>query len=136
MYFKTRTVRMVLMRMDRVVIGELKQVPLEEQDVEICERKGLGHPDTICDAVMERISVALSQEYLKRFGSVLHHNTDKGLLVAGETQIRFGGGEVKKPMLMVFGDRATFEVGQETVPVEAIAIETAKKWFRENLRYV
>ena len=50
--------------------------------IEIVERKGLGHPDTICDLVMERISVALSNAYLERFGRILHHNCDKGLLVA------------------------------------------------------
>jgi S-adenosylmethionine synthetase len=46
-------------------------------DVEIVERKGLGHPDTICDLVMERISQALSQAYLQHFGKILHHNCDK-----------------------------------------------------------
>ena len=55
----------------------------DQNAIEIVERKGLGHPDTICDLVMERISVALSNAYLERFGRILHHNRDKGLLVAG-----------------------------------------------------
>ena len=57
-------------------------------DVEIVERKGLGHPDTICDLVMERISQALSQAYVKYYGRILHHNCDKGLLVAGQVERR------------------------------------------------
>ncbi|MFQ5710710.1 MAG: methionine adenosyltransferase [Candidatus Geothermarchaeales archaeon] len=122
--------------MSNIMINELKQVPLEEQRMEICERKGLGHPDYICDAVMNEISVALSKEYLRRFGSIMHHNIDKGLLAAGEVETRFGGGKVIKPMLMVFGDRATFEIGGETVPVEEIATKTAKGWFKKNLRFV
>ncbi len=119
-----------------IMINELKKVALEDQKTEICERKGLGHPDYICDDVMNEVSVALSKEYLKRFGRIMHHNIDKGLLAAGETEVKLGGGEVLKPMLMVFGDRATFEVGEETVPVEEIAITTAKEWFKKNMRYV
>lgn len=122
--------------MSNIILDELKQKPLQEQRTEICERKGLGHPDTICDAIMDDISRALSQEYLKKFGSVMHHNVDKSLLVAGDVEVSFGGGKVLKPMLLVFGDRATFRVGSETVPVEEITIRTAKKWIRNNLRYV
>jgi S-adenosylmethionine synthetase len=122
--------------MANIIVSELKNIPLEEQKIEICERKGLGHPDYICDAVMDEISVALSKEYLKRFGEIMHHNIDKGLLVAGEAERKFGGGVVKKPMLIVFGDRATFEVDGEKVPVEEIAVTTAKEWFRRNLRFV
>jgi len=119
-----------------ILIHELKRVALEDQRMEICERKGLGHPDSICDAMMNDISVALSKEYLKKFGRVMHHNIDKGLLVAGEAEVRFGGGEVGKPMLLVFGDRATFVVGDETVPVEDITLKTAKEWVKRNLRFV
>jgi S-adenosylmethionine synthetase len=122
--------------MSNIVLDELRQKPLQEQRTEICERKGLGHPDTICDAVMEEVSKALSMEYIKRFGSIMHHNVDKSLLVAGETEIAFGGGKVLKPMLLVFGDRATFTVGSETIPVEEITIKTTKEWIKNNLRLV
>jgi len=118
------------------MVRELGQVPLEQQPMEIVERKGVGHPDSICDAMLNEISVALSKEYLKKFGSIMHHNIDKGLLVAGEVERRFGGGEVKKPILMVFGDRATFEVDQDPIPVVDITIGTAKNWFRNNMRFI
>lgn len=107
-----------------------------EADVELVERKGLGHPDTICDAVMERVSVALSQAYLERFGAILHHNCDKGLLVAGQVERCFGGGRVLEPMRLVFGDRATAGKGTQRLDVAGIAVETAKAWFREHLRRV
>jgi S-adenosylmethionine synthetase len=55
------------------------------QRVEIVERKGLGHPDTICDLLSERLSVALSKYYLGQFGLILHHNVDKALLAAGRS---------------------------------------------------
>jgi S-adenosylmethionine synthetase len=117
-------------------VNELQQVPVGEQPLEIVERKGVGHPDHICDAIMNEVSVTLSKEYIKRYGTVLHHNIDKALLAAGEVRRRFGGGEVKRPMLMVFGDRATYDVDGDPVPVDEIAVETAKKWFRKNIRFV
>ena len=122
--------------MPNISVNVLNQTPVQDQPIEICERKGLGHPDSICDAMMDRISVALCEEYLKRFGRIMHHNTDKGLLVAGEVETKLGGGKVVKPMLMVFGDRATFVAGGNKVPVEDIAQGTAKKWFQENLHMV
>jgi S-adenosylmethionine synthetase len=122
--------------LNNVFIAELGQVPLEERPLEICERKGLGHPDTMCDAIMNQVSVELSKEYLKRFGTILHHNLDKGLLAAGETRVKFGGGEVIEPILIVYGDRATFEVEGEAIPVNEIAIMSTKAWMRKNLRFV
>lgn len=114
----------------------VKNVPVPEQAVEIVERKGVGHPDYICDAVMDRISVALSREYIKKFGAVLHHNIDKGLLVAGQAEKGFGGGRVLKPMELIIGDRATFSVNKTKVPVAEIARETVKTWFKENLSHL
>jgi S-adenosylmethionine synthetase len=122
--------------MRNIIVEDLKQTPLEKQRVEIVERKGLGHPDYICDAVMDNISIGLSREYLEKAGSILHHNVDKALLVAGETEPRFGGGIVKQPMLFVFGDRATSEFNGTKINVGEIAINVAKEWFRKNMRFV
>jgi len=122
--------------MRNIIITQMKQVPLEEQRIEVVERKGLGHPDTICDLIMNEVSVKLSEEYLDKFGTILHHNIDKSLLAAGEVETRFGGGIVKKPMKLIFGDRATFEANGISIPVDEIAIQTAKDWFRKNLRFV
>ena len=122
--------------MRNIVVEDLKQTPLEKQRIEIVERKGRGHPDYICDAVMDHISIRLSKEYLEKAGTILHHNVDKSLLAAGEVELRFGGGMVKKPMLFVFGDRATSEFNGTKIDVSEIAINTAKEWFRENMRFI
>jgi S-adenosylmethionine synthetase len=119
-----------------VIVNELKQVALEEQTFEICERKGLGHPDSLCDAIMNEVSIELSKEYLRRFDTILHHNLDKGLLAAGEAKVNFGGGEIIHPMLIVYGDRATFQAGDETVPVNDIAIRSTKDWLKRNMRFI
>ncbi|MBS1126757.1 MAG: methionine adenosyltransferase, partial [Nitrospirae bacterium] len=67
-----------------IVVEEFKGISVTGHRVEIVERKGTGHPDFMCDALMEAISVALSREYQKTFGTILHHNIDKGLLAAGK----------------------------------------------------
>jgi len=122
--------------MNNVFINELSQVPLQKRSLEITERKGLGHPDTMCDNIMNQISVDLSKEYMKRFGNIYHHNMDKGLIAAGETSVKFGGGKVVKPILIVYGDRATFKVGDEEVPVNEIAEKSTKAWLKKNLRFI
>jgi S-adenosylmethionine synthetase len=119
-----------------ILIERLKAIPVYEQKTEIVERKGLGHPDFICDSIVDKISVALSNEYMKRFGKILHHNIDKALLAAGEAENKFNGGKIIKPMKMILGDRATYLVGSEEIDVTSIAIKTAKNWFKENMRFL
>ncbi|MDA8107196.1 MAG: methionine adenosyltransferase, partial [Betaproteobacteria bacterium] len=104
--------------------------------VEIVERKGLGHPDTICDALAENLSVALSRFYLERFGAILHHNVDKGLLWGGAARPAFGAGEVIAPIEITLAGRATAEFQGVKIPVEDIAVEASRRWLRENLRHL
>ncbi len=120
-------------KMKDLIIETLHANPTANRAVEVVERKGTGHPDYICDAVMEAVSVALSREYLKRAGRVLHHNIDKGLLIAGSVEKHFGGGRVKTPMELIIGDRAAFSSGEVKIPVEDIARETARSWIGANL---
>ena len=122
--------------MRNITVDVLARAPVSEHQVEIVERKGIGHPDSICDAIMDQVSVALSQEYLRRFGKILHHNIDKAFLVAGDAQIRLGGGTVTDPMRLIFGDRATAMANGQEIPVREIAVNTAKTWIHENLRFV
>jgi len=119
-----------------ILVEEHKGLSVAAQSVEIVERKGIGHPDQICDCVMDAISVALSQAYLKEFGTILHHNIDKGLLAAGRVRREFGGGEVLEPMELTIGDRATFSASGREIPVQQIALDAARGWIREHLRGV
>lgn len=119
--------------MDGVHIESLDDRPIGERAVEIVERKGLGHPDTLCDSIMERVSQELCRVYMREFGRPLHHNCDKGLLVAGEAEHRFGGGRIIAPMKLIFGDRATSRYGDRNIDVGDIAISAAKAWLRDHL---
>lgn len=101
--------------------------------VEIVERKGLGHPDTICDHLSEELSLALSRQYLDRCGHILHHNVDKVLLSSGQTEPRFGGGAVIKPLEIYFAGHATHVYQGQLFPVADLADDVARTWFRKNL---
>jgi S-adenosylmethionine synthetase len=104
-----------------------------ELPIEVVERKGLGHPDTICDAVAERISTHLCRYYLAHFGQILHHNVDKVLLCGGSARPMFGGGEVTEPIELYLAGRATDDVRGERVPVADIALEACREWLRHSL---
>ncbi|MEQ1613776.1 MAG: methionine adenosyltransferase [Hyphomicrobiaceae bacterium] len=104
-----------------------------KRPVEIVERKGLGHPDTICDMLSEQFSVALSKHYLDRFGLVLHHNVDKALLAAGRSEPAFGGGRIIEPIDIFLSGRATHDVRGTGVPVHELAVTSARSWFQRNM---
>jgi S-adenosylmethionine synthetase len=116
-----------------VVVSALAGAPVEDWPVEVVERKGLGHPDTICDALAEEASRALSRHYLERFGFVLHHNVDKVLLRGGAARTAFGGGEVLEPIEIYLAGRATHEYRGAAVPVDALVREACGAWLRERL---
>ena len=109
---------------------------LTDQPVEVVERKGLGHPDTVCDALAEEASLALCGFYREHFGAVLHHNVDKVLLVAGQSRAVFGGGEILTPIEIHMAGRATSEVRGARVPVQELVLESCRSWLQKNLRYL
>jgi len=116
-----------------IKVERLNQRPLEQQEIELVERKGIGHPDSVADGLAESISRALCQEYLDRFGAVLHHNTDKTQIVAGRSKPAFGGGEVICPLYILLTGRATRVFKEEEIPVDTIAIKAARKLLSESL---
>ena len=116
-----------------IKVERLNQKPIEQQEIELVERKGIGHPDSVADGLAESISRALCQEYLDRFGAVLHHNTDKTQIVAGRSHPAFGGGEVICQLYILLTGRATRVFNGEEIPVDTIAIKAARKLLTESL---
>ncbi len=123
-----------------VVVEALKVQTISEQTVELVERKGLGHPDTIADAVAEEVSRSLSKYYLEKYEHILHHNVDKVLVVGGQANPRFGGGEVVQPIYIIVSGRATTEVRREgsidRIPIGPIVLKAVKSWLKRNFRYL
>lgn len=119
-----------------IFIENAMGIPTFRKQFEIVERKGIGHPDTICDLVMDKVSIELSKLYIKETGVIQHHNMDKTMLVAGQTENKFGGGKVIKPIKFILGDRVTFLSDEHSVSIGDFIITTAKSWLENNLRNV
>ncbi|OGK84084.1 MAG: hypothetical protein A2X52_13185 [Candidatus Rokubacteria bacterium GWC2_70_16] len=119
-----------------IVIEALQDAPVARRRTELVERKGIGHPDTVCDCLVEAISLALNRMYLARVGAIPHYNIDKALLAAGQCAKGFGWGEQTKPMELVVGDRATFEVAGAQLPVEETARTAVDEWVAAHLPHV
>jgi len=111
-----------------IVVEEIKE---KKEVIELVERKGTGHPDTLCDSLCEEASKALSKYYLKHFGKVLHHNVDKGLLVAGSSKVKFAGGKTLKPAEIIIAGRATAKIGKHVVPVKTIITQAVKDYLKQ-----
>lgn len=116
-----------------IQIEPIAGLAVEDQAVEIVERKGVGHPDSICDGVAEHVSEALAREYLDRVGTVLHYNTDETQLVAGSAAPAFGGGEVTAPIYLLIVGRATREYEGTKIPAESIALRAAREYLTEHV---
>ena len=123
-----------------ILINKVNREPTHKLEVEFVERKGLGHPDYIADAIAEAISRELSKYYLENFGVILHHNVDKVLVVGGQANPKFGGGEIIEPIKIIAAGRATVQVGTKEgvkkIPIGPIILEATKKWIRENFRFL
>jgi S-adenosylmethionine synthetase len=117
-------------------VEDTKGLAVEDQHVEIVERKGIGHPDSICDGVAEEVSRALARTYLDRFGKPLHFNTDETQLVAGTAAPAFGSGEMLEPIYLLIVGRATKEYEGEKIPAETIALRTAREYLDEQFPYL
>jgi len=117
-------------------VEKSKATPVKDRRIEIVERKGVGHPDSLCDGIAESVMRALSQEYLDRFGGVLHHNTDESQLVAGRSDPQFSGGDVIQPIYILIVGRATKEFDGESIPADSIAVETARQYIRDSLENI
>ncbi|MBP2133205.1 S-adenosylmethionine synthetase [Methanomicrobium sp. W14] len=117
-------------------VERILQTPIEKQRIEIVERKGIGHPDSLADGIAESVSRALSKAYLEECDAVLHHNTDQGEIVAGESIPKFGGGKITRPIYVLLTGRATKSYEGVTIPTDSIAIEAARNYLKETLQFM
>jgi len=119
--------------MRNIFVKELNQTYIENLDIEIVERKGIGHPDSISDGLAESVSRALCKMYLDEFGGVLHHNTDEVQISAGESNPKFGGGEILKPIDILLTGRGVSEYDGVKLPLDRVAIEAAKDFLKDTI---
>ncbi|MGC8623020.1 MAG: methionine adenosyltransferase [Candidatus Micrarchaeia archaeon] len=122
--------------MANITISENTYPTLGMQETEYVERKGIGHPDSLIDGIVESAAVALSKEYLSKTGAVLHHNIDKGLIVGGSSEVGYGSGKITKPIEVIVAGRATHEFENIKIGVDEIIRNSAEKYLKEHTRFL
>jgi S-adenosylmethionine synthetase len=101
----------------------------EEENFQVVERKGTGHPDTLADNLAEFLSVKYSNYTKDRYGAVLHHNFDKLALLGGASFVEFGDGYLTRPIRVLLNGRVSSKFGDEIIPVSKLLT----KWIRQFL---
>jgi S-adenosylmethionine synthetase len=114
-----------------VIIGT--GLPPADHALEVVERKGAGHPDTLADGVAEAVSRSYSRYCLDEFGAILHHNADKTALLGGAADVRFGHGELTAPITALVNGRFTAALGDAAIPVEAIIEAAVREYLADAL---
>ncbi|MHB8360259.1 MAG: methionine adenosyltransferase [Thermoplasmataceae archaeon] len=119
-----------------ISVEALNQRPTFEREVELVERKGLGHPDSVSDGIAEAVSRELSKYYISHYGQILHHNTDQVEVVGGQSAPEFKGGAVLEPTYILLSGRATTSVDGKRIPFKSISIKAAKEYLRKNFKHL
>lgn len=119
--------------LDHFAVERIADDPVAAREIEFAERKGIGHPDSLCDGVAEAVSRRLSRFYREEFGRILHHNTDKVHLGAGRAEPGFGGGSVIEPIYVLVGGRATKSIDGTEIPVDDLAVEAAREYLLDTV---
>jgi S-adenosylmethionine synthetase len=120
-----------------ISVNKLNGMPVEKQGIEYVERKGIGHPDSLIDGIVDETSHVLSKEYIDNCGgTILHHNVDKGLIIGGASEASFGRGRITKKIEVIVTGRATSKFNSFSIDVDEIAKRTAKKYLKDNTRYL
>ncbi len=110
----------------------------ESLDVEVVERKGIGHPDSLADILAESFSNDYSLYCLENFGTVLNYWFDKVTLSGGVCSLDFGKCDVLKPVTVYLFGRITTSFGEHQIPYENLFKKTCfgvfKKIFGDNFK--
>ncbi len=101
--------------------------------IEIVERKGRGHPDTLTDGLAEDLSVRYCLYTRERFGQILHHNFDKVGLLGGRSIARLGDGRMLAPIRVLLNGRASDRFGSEEIPLEQLLKEWSVAFLKREL---
>lgn len=108
----------------------------EKLNFEIVERKGVGHPDTLADALAEECSRVYSNYCLKKFGAVLHHNLDKLYIGGGLYQCDYGVQKKVKPINIVTNGRISNQFADTKIDIDKILRGVIKEYIAAVLPHV
>ena len=106
---------------------------VDDDYFDVVERKGIGHPDTLADGLAEAVSREYSLECLRRYGVILHHNSDKTGLLGGASKVTFGHGEMTRPIQVLVNGRFSRALGDDDMDVDALIDRVARQFLKERL---
>ena len=121
-----------------IYVEGICEMPVPMRKIELVERKGTGHPDSVADALAEEVSKALCKMYKKEFGTVLHHNTDETQIAAGQASPKFGGGHIIDPSYILLVGRATTNITDvktkdiRCLPCKPTALAAARNYLKKT----
>jgi len=93
---------------------------INKEPIEIVERKGIGHPDTLADLIAENFSNNYSKYCLDKFGYILNHWVDKVLLSGGTAELDFGRAKITRPITAYLFGRVTKVVGNKRIDIDSL----------------
>jgi S-adenosylmethionine synthetase len=105
----------------------------EMQPIEVVERKGIGHPDTLADGLAEFISNTYSKYCLEQFGAVLHHNFDKIMVSGGLFEAGFNKADMKTPATIIINGRASGSFGGKAFEITRMTEEAGRAYIDKTL---
>lgn len=105
----------------------------DEFPFEVVERKGLGHPDTLVDGIVEFAEMNYAKYCLEEFGCIPHHNFDKAMLIGGMCKQTYGESNFTQPIKFIFMGRGSKSFGDTEIPLYDIQVQSAKAYLNRVL---
>ena len=106
------------------------------KNYEVIECKGQGHPDSLSDALGERLSNVYSKYCLEHFGIILHHNFDKVGMMGGTSNVGFGEGAILSPIRVLINGRASAGFGDQDINLREMLETETYNFFKEKFPHI
>lgn len=98
---------------------------------EVVERKGVGHPDSLADALANEVSIAYSRHCLEKVGMIPHHNVDKLYIGAGHYKNDYGVCERLSPIIVRVNGRMSSVFGDVDLDIEQLQMSAVRGYMRQ-----
>lgn len=98
---------------------------------EVVERKGVGHPDSLADALANEVSIVYSRHCLEKIGIIPHHNVDKLYIGGGHYKNDYGVCERLSPIIIRVNGRMSSVFNDIDLHIEDIQISAVKNYMHK-----
>ncbi|NCD00803.1 hypothetical protein EOL94_01825 [bacterium] len=98
---------------------------------EVVERKGVGHPDSLADALANEVSIIYSKHCLEKVGVIPHHNVDKLYIGGGHYKNDYGICERLSPITIRVNGRMSSIFNGIDLDIERIQISAVRNYMRK-----